>query len=318
MTSNHHTPFSVNDPLTAIQLNSPLGELDSALTDTLDSSQTFTQAAFAAATTLTLSAGAVTVTQRLHIIAAESGTADDLDTLSGGVSGSTVILVADSGDTITVTAAGNIELNNGHELDLTSNKTLELFYDGTQWTDLGATNRLKHAELIARTELGAPAASISITGIPPTYAHLRLILRGRTDQAATSDTALVRPNNDTTAANYQDILAAIGHSAVLTTVENVGATAGFGPIVTAASAPAGYFGHTIFDIFDYADITFPRGVSYRTQYILAASTTNLVIATGGGQWLNTADIISSLTLVPLAGSNFVTGTSSHLYGIGSA
>lgn len=59
--------------------------------------------------TLTLSSGAATGTQSRHVIAAESGTSDDLDTLTATnyTAGDIVFLRADAGDTIYVTVAGN-------------------------------------------------------------------------------------------------------------------------------------------------------------------------------------------------------------------
>ena len=43
---------------------------------------------------LTISSGAVTITQSNHILQSESGTADDLDTISGGKAGDIVIFEA--------------------------------------------------------------------------------------------------------------------------------------------------------------------------------------------------------------------------------
>jgi hypothetical protein len=70
--------------------------------------------------TLTLASGVVTATQTLHTIAAQTGTTDDLDTITVGhtdltVGGTTVrpfiVIRADTGDTITVKhGTGNISL----------------------------------------------------------------------------------------------------------------------------------------------------------------------------------------------------------------
>jgi len=59
--------------------------------------------------TLTLSSGSITGTGSRHVIAAESGTTDDFDTLATGnyAAGSLVFLTADAGDIIHVTNAGN-------------------------------------------------------------------------------------------------------------------------------------------------------------------------------------------------------------------
>lgn len=92
-------------------------------------------------TEITIAAGVAAVTQALHTVAAESGTADDLDTLNVSISGVTtpfvIILRAAAGDTITVKhSTGNIELNGAADYALSGDKTLALLHDGTIATDL--------------------------------------------------------------------------------------------------------------------------------------------------------------------------------------
>lgn len=94
-------------------------------------------------TTLTIATGVVTATQGYHLIAAESSTTDDLDTISLdsalnlGTYRPFLALKADSGDTITVKhGTGNIVLNAAGDFSLTDAKMLLLFYDGTNWHDL--------------------------------------------------------------------------------------------------------------------------------------------------------------------------------------
>ena len=91
----------------------------------------------AGATTKTLTTGVFTADKSYHVVAAETGTADDLDTVNGGVEGWTVILRTDAGDTITVKdGTGNIELNGGADVSLTGDIQLLLMYDGADWTDV--------------------------------------------------------------------------------------------------------------------------------------------------------------------------------------
>ena len=92
----------------------------------------------AAETILTLATGVITRTQENHILAAETGTTDDLITIDGLAEGDWIHIVADSGDTITVhdnTGLGtNIDLGgilfDPAVLDVT-NKTLSFRGDGT-------------------------------------------------------------------------------------------------------------------------------------------------------------------------------------------
>jgi len=88
---------------------------------------------------LTISSGSCTVSKDYHIIAAESGTTDDLVTINGGVDRQVLAIQADAGDTITVKhGTGNVYLNGEADFDLSGDKSLLLFYDGTNWSDLGA------------------------------------------------------------------------------------------------------------------------------------------------------------------------------------
>lgn len=94
-------------------------------------------------TTLTIDAGAITVTQRRHIVAAEAGVTDNLDTINVSASVpagylTEVILIADTGDTITIRdGQDNIELNGGANIDLTGDKQILLADNSTNWTDVG-------------------------------------------------------------------------------------------------------------------------------------------------------------------------------------
>jgi hypothetical protein len=96
--------------------------------------------AFAGApTTETISGGAITATKSTHIIAAETGTEDDLDTINGLTDRQLLLIKADTGDTITVKhATGNIHFDSGADFELSGDSWLLLFYDGTNVVALGA------------------------------------------------------------------------------------------------------------------------------------------------------------------------------------
>ena len=86
----------------------------------------------------TIASGEVTLTQSLTTIAAESGTADDLDTMTAGKGhGDLVILKADTGDTITIKhGTGNIATASAADLTLSGNKAIAFIFDGTNWLEL--------------------------------------------------------------------------------------------------------------------------------------------------------------------------------------
>ena len=88
--------------------------------------------------TVTIATGVATVANLTPIVvlAAEDGTADTLTTLTvaGVLTGDTVILVADTGDTITVDDA-NIDLAAATRA-IAPGGSLGLRYDGTSWVEL--------------------------------------------------------------------------------------------------------------------------------------------------------------------------------------
>lgn len=94
---------------------------------------TFTFLRYQSATELSISSGAITVTQSAHRLQPESGTADDLDTISGTSDGDrgTLYLTDEATDTITVKhGTGNISCPGGSDITLTEG-ALEWYSDGT-------------------------------------------------------------------------------------------------------------------------------------------------------------------------------------------
>jgi hypothetical protein len=89
-----------------------------------------------APTVVTIASGVATITTGYVALAAESSTTDQLDTLTlaGAVAGDEVLLVADTGDTITVDDA-NINLGAATRA-IGPGGHLRVIYDGTEWTEL--------------------------------------------------------------------------------------------------------------------------------------------------------------------------------------
>jgi len=115
------------------------GEQDKALLG--DGTFAFRHLTSTASETLTIASGVVTGTSTASYfkIAAESGTAGDLDTLTLTGAPRLIVLQADTGDTITVKhSTDNIELNGAVDFELSGDKTLALFWDGTNLADVGA------------------------------------------------------------------------------------------------------------------------------------------------------------------------------------
>ena len=88
---------------------------------------------------LVISSDAITAIRSRHLVGAQTGTADDLSTISGGTSGDILILQATDGDTITVKdGTDNIRLGQGDcPLGGSQWETLTLIYDNNGiWIEL--------------------------------------------------------------------------------------------------------------------------------------------------------------------------------------
>lgn len=119
----------------AIVLNRAFGQLDSRLTRMSNGLETVNRLRLNASTGVTISAGgAIAVSRSYHVVSANSGTSDNLDSISGGTEGDLLSLVADTGDSITVRhAVGNIYTSDGNDLILRELHPTWFFYNGSNW-----------------------------------------------------------------------------------------------------------------------------------------------------------------------------------------
>lgn len=119
---------------------------------------------FSAATILTISSGVITPTQTVHTVAAESGTSDTVDSIAGGVAGAVLILQADEGDSITLangtTGGDNLDFAGQDVLLNSTNESVMLAFNGTNWTILSASPSLLTVNLVGQqTDTWVIAAS---------------------------------------------------------------------------------------------------------------------------------------------------------------
>jgi hypothetical protein len=167
-------------------------------------------------------------------------------------------------------------------------------------------------ESIATVTVGSGGASnVEFTSIPATYTHLQIRGIARTDRSATGDWLEIQLNSDT-ASNYNDhYLAGNGASA----------SAGYQATTymeinrfPAASSTASIFGVAVTDILDYANTN-----KYKTIRTLSGNDQNGSgeIHLASGLWRNTS-AITSVKILPGAGSNLVQYTQFALYGIKGA
>jgi hypothetical protein len=129
----------------------------------------------------------------------------------------------------------------------------------------------------------------------------------RTDRSTTSDNIRARVNGDT-GSNY-------AYHGLFGNGSTVGAkSAGISQTVfdfdraAAATASSGIFGAVVLDILDPFETS--KYITFRTLGGVTTNTINL----GSGLWMNT-DAMSSFSILPGSGSNFVTGSRFSLYGL---
>ncbi|RYD38979.1 MAG: hypothetical protein EOP87_00145 [Verrucomicrobiaceae bacterium] len=135
---------------------------------------------FTAASILTIASGAVTATQTLHILAAESGVTDTVDSIAGGVEGDVLIVRPDSGDAITLadgTSGGdNLDLAGQNVLLNSTNESVTLIHNGTNWTILAVSPSLLTVDLTGQqTDTWIIAASDETTDLTTGTSKVRFL-----------------------------------------------------------------------------------------------------------------------------------------------
>ena len=96
-----------------------------------------------AAQLVTIATGTATISRSFVQIAAESGTADNCDNISGPTEAGTIVaFIADTGDTITFrhNAPGNLRLESGTDFALSGNDTFLLLFDGSNYREIVRRN----------------------------------------------------------------------------------------------------------------------------------------------------------------------------------
>lgn len=87
----------------------------------------------------TIGTDAISVGAGYLVLTSETGTSDNLATISSTPTGKTIVIRAATGHTITVKhGTGNIFLNGATDFVLSGDKALALFCNGTNWSDVGA------------------------------------------------------------------------------------------------------------------------------------------------------------------------------------
>jgi len=156
--------------------------------------------------------------------------------------------------------------------------------------------------LIASGTLTAPAASIDITSIATGFYVFELFFQGISDAAGDNKTINIRFNNDS-GNNYtgQAVSETNGVMAVATSAASSYSLAQLG---SSNSTMNGHFRMSIMN---------KNSAKYKGMTSLSYAANQSRCFAGGGQWTNTTDEISRITIIPSA-DNIATGSSYVLVG----
>lgn len=162
---------------------------------------------------------------------------------------------------------------------------------------------------IATNTLSGTAASVTFSSIPSTFTTLKLLWRGRSDNAITNVTVSVRVNSDS-GNNYiwqqgESSASAISgsNSGGATSSLKVGNASG-------STATANYFGSGTCWFNGWNQST--AFLQIFGEAVCPTSATNIFLGMYGGEYV-VATTYSSITILPGAG-NFIAGSSFTLYG----
>lgn len=158
------------------------------------------------------------------------------------------------------------------------------------------------------------AATVDVSSIVSSYAHLLIVAYARSDSATPVISTNLRFNGDA-AANYDtQILAGTGAAPVAS--ETFAGTSTVPGNIPANTAGANLFGVHVTWIPNYAGSTGNKLCLSMSSYKTGTSTGNMGGWIVGGHWRSNA-AITRVTLLPAAG-NFVAGTRVSVYAMGGS
>ena len=180
------------------------------------------------------------------------------------------------------------------------------------FSDAGAPASTNSFESIQTFTLGSSQSSISFTSIPSTYKNLQIRALARTDRAANpQDFLQIRYNSDTGA--YYAYHSLYGNGASAGASDTGTSTANpWSAIVAGATATTSVFGGFVADLLDYTNTN--KYKTLRSFSGIENNDSNGRIYFQSNLWINTA-AVTTITIAPVHGTNFVTNSSFALYGI---
>lgn len=161
--------------------------------------------------------------------------------------------------------------------------------------------------------LSGAVASVTFSDISQGYSHLTLVCQARTSVAAETDVILLRFNGDT-GSNYDAQVFSVIDGTLLGVAGRAATSIGLGRC-EGANSRASNFSPTQAKIFGYS-------LTDREKWLQALSASFGDVSADAdlreeyrtGRWRSTA-AITSITLLPNTGPNFVAGSEFQLYGV---
>lgn len=161
--------------------------------------------------------------------------------------------------------------------------------------------------------LSAAAASFDVQSISAGYNDLLLRFMGRCAGAVTTDTVIVRFNNDS-GTNYHRVLEYGRADATTAATGNASATGSWIGDIPGATATAAYAGLYEMTISSYSLTTFNKIFRSHGGFARGTATTDIYEENVFGMWLSTV-AINRVTVSMLGGSNFDAGSRLAIYGL---
>jgi hypothetical protein len=166
-------------------------------------------------------------------------------------------------------------------------------------------------ESIATTTVSTAVSSITFSSIPGTFKHLQIRANVRTDRSANQfDATLIRLNSDT-GSNYV-YHRLFGASGTVTSDASTSQTSGYAGATMGGGGIANAFSSFVVDVLDYENTN--KNTTFRSLSGRENNDADGSVVLASSLWLNTS-AITSITLRPSAGPNFVQYSSFALYGV---
>lgn len=156
--------------------------------------------------------------------------------------------------------------------------------------------------------------SIAFSDIPQSYRHLMLIGNVRSSVVAENDGLLMQFNGDT-GSNYDWQRLTVNNATVTGAVGRGVTSIQVGAIEGASSRAASFSPvHIYIYLYSQAASYEKYTLSQNTFFGDVSADADMFYQSRGGRWRSTA-AITSITLMPLTGPNFVAGSGFQLYGV---